>query len=121
AGLYTVTLVASNQQGCTDTLVRNEYVEVYEKPVFYIPNAFSLNADGENDFFRVYGKGFKEFYLQVFNRWGQMVFETDNPDFSWDGTANGKAAEEGVYVYYLKTVFTDLQMRTFKGSLTLLR
>ncbi len=121
AGFYTITLVASNQQGCTDTLVRSNYVEVYEKPVFYIPNAFSPNADGENDFFRVYGKGFKEFYLQIFNRWGQQVFETDNPDFSWDGTANGKAAEEGVYVYYVKTVFSDLQMRTFKGSLTLLR
>jgi gliding motility-associated-like protein len=94
---------------------------VYEKPVLFIPNAFSPNGDGVNDVFYVYGSGFKEFYLAIFNRWGQLVFEAEDPRSGWNGTLNGKEMEQAVYVYYLKAAFDDLTVRTFKGSLTLLR
>lgn len=121
SGLYTIILIAANTEGCFDTLVKNNYVEVYEKPVFYIPNAFSPNGDGENETFQIYGSGFNQFYLNIHNRWGQKVFETNDVNFIWDGTFKGKAQEQGVYVYYVKAEFTDFTIKTFKGSLTLLR
>ncbi len=114
-----VTLVYTNEFGCEaqDSVTINTSPEV---PVF-IPNAFSPNGDGENDLFQIYGGSFKEFYLTIHNRWGQKVFETKDPTQIWDGTFKGKEQEQGVYVYYLKFVTTDLNIQTLTGSVTLLR
>jgi len=120
-GFYTVTLIAANQQGCIDTATRTNYIEVYDKPILWVPNAFSPNGDGENDVFYVYGSGYKEMYLTIFDRWGTQMFYSENLLGGWTGSFDGKVAEQGVYVYYIKTVFNDLTVNTFKGSVTLLR
>jgi gliding motility-associated-like protein len=120
-GFYTVSLIAANQQGCSDTISRTAYIEVYDKPILFIPNAFSPNGDGVNDVFFVSGSGFKEFYLAIFNRWGEKVFEAEDQRSGWNGTHNGKEMEQAVYVYYVKAAFSDLTVKTFKGSLMLIR
>jgi gliding motility-associated-like protein len=120
-GFYTVTLIASNQFGCVDTFSRTDYIEVFDKPRFYIPNAFSPNGDGINDEFRIYATGIKEIYLTIFNRWGEQVFYTEDLRSGWKGTINGNEGEQAVYVYYVKAVFNDLTINTYKGSVTLLR
>jgi gliding motility-associated-like protein len=120
-GFYTVTLIAANQQGCIDTATRTNYIEVFDKPILWVPNAFSPNGDGENDVFFVYGSGYKEMYLTIFDRWGTQMFYSENLKGGWTGSFDGKEAEAGVYVYYIKTVFNDLTINTFKGSVTLLR
>ena len=62
-----------------------------EKPyAIYAPNAFSPDGDGLNDFFKVSGQGIIDFEMEIFNRWGQMVFKSSNINEKWDGTFRGK-------------------------------
>jgi len=118
----TYTVSAITQNGCAGTTT----VELTVVPNYdvFIPNAFSPNNDGGNDFWSVYGNlnALKEFEIQVFNRWGEKVYESTDPNFKWDGYANGKTIDAGVYVYTAKFVFIDNHTNTnFKGSLTVLR
>src|SRR5690606_1978873 len=95
------------------------------RTAFYIPNAFSPNGDGNNEVFYVYGKGVRQMHLKIFNRWGELVFETDNLNNGWDGTYKGELQTAGVYVYHVKAVFCDGSTITpheyKKGSVTLFR
>ncbi len=76
-------------------------VEVVPFMSIYIPNSFTPNGDGMNDQFGAYGEAIKEYRLQVFNRWGQMVFESDQVTKQWDGTYDGVKVPQGTYVYTL--------------------
>jgi gliding motility-associated-like protein len=90
----------------------------------FVPNAFSPNGDGKNDKFNVLETCLIEKYqLQIFNRWGQLVFTTLSTDKSWDGTYNGKEAESGVYYYMIDAIPVDRSKGTvqFKGDITLIR
>lgn len=118
-GLFTVTLIASTLEGCSDTLALTEYVEVIDKPLLFIPNAFSPNGDNINDLFQVLGGGTREFYMTIHDRWGGQVFESEDINIAWDGTFKGDRLSTGVYVYYIKAAFNDLTIRTFKGSILL--
>lgn len=89
-------------------------------PVF-IPNVFTPNGDGQNDTWGVFSRGVKYINLQVFNRWGEKVFETDNLNNFWDGTFLGKPADPGVYVYEGRIVFLSDESRPVKGTVTLLK
>lgn len=75
--------------------------------IFYIPNAFSPNSDGINDLFQVFtGEGVQveEFQLNVFDRWGNMLYSSDDYTAGWDGDYRGKAMNPGIYVWHLKAV-----------------
>jgi len=92
---------------------------------FSLPNAFTPNGDGLNDVFipiRRYDF-VKQYHLSIYNRWGQIVFETDNIDEGWDGTSLGKAAPKGNYVYnIIYTSYPDLDTeKNYKGQVVLLR
>ncbi|GAB4147874.1 MAG: hypothetical protein Fur0041_21690 [Bacteroidia bacterium] len=69
--------------------------------LLYVPNAFTPNGKGviENEKFKVYGDGITTFNIQIFNRWGELLYESDDIYAGWDGTTGGKKAPEGVYVY----------------------
>ncbi len=87
-----------------------------------LPNAFSPNADGENDVFRVLGADkISEMELRVFNRWGQEVFYTNQKETGWDGTFKGQPAPTGVYAYTLVATLTNGEVITKKGNVTLKR
>ena len=73
--------------------------EVVPYMSIYIPNSFTPNGDGMNDTFGIYGEAVKDFKMQVFNRWGQIVFETNNFNNRWDGTFEGNHVPQGSYVY----------------------
>ncbi len=120
-GIYTVTLIAGNSEGCIDTLSRIDYIEAYDKPIIYIPNAFTPNGDGLNDEFLVYGSGINEINFTIFDRWGSAIFNTDDVNQGWDGTIHGKDADPGVYVYYVRVKLSDLTFKKFSGSVTLLK
>ncbi len=118
-GPYTVTAF---ENGCTAnasvviTRVINHHL--------YVPNAFTPNGDGKNDFFQLYGDlehiAFLE--MQVFNRWGEKVFESNDHQFQWDGAYKGLAQTGAVFVWVLKIAYTDGQTETVrKGSVTLFR
>jgi gliding motility-associated-like protein len=88
-----------------------------------IPTAFSPNGDGDNDILYVEGSGFSSLVFMIYDRYGKLVFETNNPDRSegWDGTVNGFPQEMEVYTYYLKITFEDGGVVDDKGNITLLR
>jgi gliding motility-associated-like protein len=89
----------------------------------FIPNAFTPNNDGVNDQFKMFGELSNIYFLDisVFDRWGEKVFESNDPNFEWDGTYRGEPAPIGVYIYVATAVFNNGSHRDFKGSVTLLR
>jgi len=86
-----------------------------------IPTAFSPNNDGRNDFFHALSKGVVSFDLQLYNRWGTLLFSSVNPDSTWDGKLNGIAQPVGVYIWVLKAQLDDGTVVDRKGSVTLVR
>ncbi len=107
-----------------DTLCSRSYSQQFqvhmEKVVaeVFVPNAFTPNGDELNDEFLVTGNSCSEINLmQIYNRWGTLVFETERPfDHFWDGTFQERRASPGVYVYVLTT-----EEKTYKGHITLVR
>ncbi|HRI26529.1 MAG TPA: gliding motility-associated C-terminal domain-containing protein [Chitinophagales bacterium] len=117
----TYTVTATNAAGCTATAQAT--ITVIRQNALLIPNAFSPNADGVNDVFRVWGANIAEIEMYVYDRWGKRMFETKTTDIlqGWDGTNNGVDAELGVYVFYVNATFTDGKQEFLKGNVTLVR
>lgn len=118
-GRYEVNLVVYNSYGCVDST--SGYVMVQPTFTIYIPSAFSPNDDLRNDVFYVYGEGIMDFELRIFDRWGKVIFRTDDINTGWDGRINNNPAPEGVYVY--EVVYSDglSKRRRVNGTVTLLR
>jgi len=72
-----------------------------------VPNVFTPNGDGKNDEFRVSYRSLREFHIWVYNRWGKLVYESDDPAKGWDGTINGRSAAAGAYFYVIRAMGTD--------------
>jgi gliding motility-associated-like protein len=95
--VYQVTLVAETEFGCTDSATSN--VSILDEFLIYIPSAFSPNNDGLNDEFIITTAGVQSLSFQLFNRWGEQVFNSTETNPTWDGTQNGIEVQQGVYVY----------------------
>lgn len=103
---------------------KRDSIEVFDKCDFpiYIPSAFTPNNDGKNDVFRVPPSNQNKFIrLQVYNRWGQKIFETTDVSRGWDGTSKIKLQPVGVYVYFLSMETLNGVKITKKGIVTLIR
>ena len=90
-------------------------------PAIGVPYEFSANGDGENDVLYVKGQDVKNMDFKVFNRWGELVFETNDINKGWDGVYKGVAQEMEVYVWTLSVTFGNGKAATKKGNVTLLR
>ncbi|PWT73382.1 MAG: hypothetical protein C5B59_13615 [Bacteroidetes bacterium] len=112
-------LVAYNQFGCTDTTCAP--VQALINPLLDVPNAFTPGRFGQNSIIRVRGFGIGKMTFRIYNRWGQKVFESNNPDYGWDGNFNGKPQPMDVYAYTLDAVFFDGKKITKTGDITLIR
>lgn len=115
-------VATTDPRGCT----ANAEVQITVIPFYdiFIPNAFTPNGDGRNDYFEVFGnkEAWKYFSVEVFDRWGEKVYESNDMNFAWDGEFKGRPAPMGVYVYELHVVFIDNHTeKLFKGSITLIR
>jgi gliding motility-associated-like protein len=86
-----------------------------------IPTAFSPNDDGKNDSFHALSQGVTEFTMSIYNRWGELVFSTNDVNQAWDGTFNGKDQPIGVYIFALQATLNDGTPIDKKGSVTLVR
>jgi gliding motility-associated-like protein len=94
-----------------------------EKPyALYSPNAFSPDGDGINDLFKISGQGMNDFQIEIFNRWGQMVYKSIDLSNGWDGTFKGKNLPTGTYVYKIKTSKYGVEQKLLKsGTVALVR
>ncbi len=86
----------------------------------YIPNLFSPNGDGHNDYWMVFGP-IEEIHIIIYDRWGNKIFETTDAQQQWDGTYKGKPVNSGIYAYYIRYKLTDGTEGTAQGYLVLTR
>ncbi|MEQ9188040.1 MAG: PKD domain-containing protein [Cryomorphaceae bacterium] len=120
-GTYPVSMWAWNEYACPDSL---EKILVFD-PVttIYVPNTFTPNGDGDNDVWMA--KGFNEdqpFNVQVWDRWGNTIFESNAMELGWDGKVNGvRKASTGSYSYYIKFTASDGEVRELYGMVNLIR
>jgi gliding motility-associated-like protein len=122
-GSYQVTLITQipNSINCIDTLSA-QTIDIITNPELYIPNTFTPNGDGHNDVFRVRGPNFAIYYFAVYNRWGELMYETTDPSQGWDGNYKGKPSDPGVFGYYVKAKCGEGSEEIFKkGNVTLIR
>ncbi len=109
-----------NSFGCLDTSCINIVIDK-ECGETFVPSGFSPNSDGNNDVLYVRSKCLKNLNFVIYNRWGEKVFETTNPDAGWDGSFRGKYMDTGVFVYYLTAEYYNGVQINQKGNITLIR
>lgn len=93
--------VTAYKQGNNTVTSTSNYAEIIPPLNLYIPSAFTPNGDGLNDTFGVKGEGINNYHIYIYNRWGEVVFESTNPKQTWDGKFKGNNSETGTYVYQL--------------------
>jgi gliding motility-associated-like protein len=117
----TYTVLVTNATGCTNTGSVTVFKNNTASLARYMPNAFTPNGDGKNDCYGLKNWMYvKQLQFYIFNRYGERVFATANPNICWDGTYKGKPALAGTYVYVIKAQ-TDCGMEEQKGSFILIR
>ncbi|MBK7966187.1 MAG: PKD domain-containing protein [Bacteroidetes bacterium] len=120
-GKFNVELIVTSVHGCLDTM----YKEIYIKPGLsvYIPNAFTPNDDGYNDYFYPSGIGYSGMQLFIYNRWGEQIFATSDKTKGWDGKSkNGNdPCIDGVYIYIVKVIDFENTPHEYNGTVSLYR
>jgi PKD repeat protein len=132
-GIYHVVLMAASDEGCLDTMVHPIAIHVLGEGQIQFPTGFFVDpttpprdeyvADPEDpsrNIFRAYGQGVAEFHLEVYNRWGVLVFRSDDINYGWNGYLNGKPAKQDVYVWRVKGRFTNGEPFEMSGDVTLI-
>lgn len=104
-----------------DTVWVTAFPFVCDDPFVYVPNAFTPNNDEENDVLHVYGAMIKGILFRIYDRWGELVFETTDRNTGWDGTFRGKLLDPDVYDYYLEVDCVGGGHNIIKGNITLMR
>lgn len=122
-GKYEVQLIVTHASGCQDTTFKQ--IDVEPRYTYFLPNAFTPNFDDINEGFRGQGifYGIEDFEMTIWNRWGELVFETQDPNVAWNGRKNNTGAMSpiGVYVYVVKLRGARNKREEFKGYATLIR
>ncbi len=119
-GIYPVMLVVHNNE-CEDTITKLVYI--LEGFAYFIPNSFTPNGNGMNDVFNGKGVGFRgfNFELSIYDRWGEKIFYTEDPNKGWDGKIAGKVCMGGVYAYKFKVTELNNIEHKYVGTVLLLR
>ncbi|HET6243595.1 MAG: PKD domain-containing protein [Bacteroidetes bacterium] len=128
AGIYTVILTTTSQHGCIDTTS----FEIIATGNILVPNAFTPSSSGQsggsynpnsldNSVFFPYSDGIENFHMMIFNRWGELIFETFDLKIGWDGYYRGQLCKQDVYVWKIDARFNDNRVFSKAGDVTLLR
>ncbi len=122
-GTYIVQLIAYSSLGCTDTAYST--IQLAEELIFFVPNSFTPDIDDYNPTFQpIFTTGFDpyDFTLLLFNRWGEIIFESHNAEIGWDGTYGGKLVQDGTYTWKIefKTTVND-ERKSLTGHVNLIR
>jgi gliding motility-associated-like protein len=121
SGFYDITQIVSNTFGCADTLVKTVYVHIL---LVYVPNTFTPDGDGLNEtFFPVIeGDDPDAFLFRIFDRWGELLYQTQIRGEAWDGTYKGEESQTDTYIWTLRTKYKDGdRVIDYRGHVNLLR
>lgn len=121
-GAYPVMLIATSPDGCVDTFTVT--ILVIADIIIYVPNTFTPNGDFNNELWSIYVEGIvpESFSVEVFNRWGELIFESRDPGFAWDASYLGLPVPIGTYVWKIKaTEAFTLEEREWYGHVNVIR
>ena len=116
---YSVWLTVTNSEGCVDSVMKTIKVDGAEN--IFVPNVFTPNQDTYNDLFEITHMGIHNYHIYIYNRWGGLVYESNNPDGGWDGKSNGSICPESVYVFLITYQNSKQITKTMHGTITLIR
>ncbi|MFH0893367.1 MAG: PKD domain-containing protein [Bacteroidota bacterium] len=121
AGSYTIVLTVNNNAGCADS---TQGVIIIKEPfAIWVPNAFTPDGDGINDYFGPKGTNFDpdHFEMYIYNRWGEQLFSTTNVNYCWDGRVNGTVCKQDVYIWMIILKVNEHKFQKFQGHVTIIR
>ena len=120
-GTFNITQIVINNNGCSDTI--NQQIHIEPIYTLYVPSSFTPNGDGKNDFF--VPKGMKinteTFYMSIYDRWGKLIFETNDFLNGWNGSINGNIARIGIYIWKIYFYEYPDKKHLIKGNVSLVR
>jgi gliding motility-associated-like protein len=122
AGDYYITLTVTDAYGCWDTITHKFIVE--NEMLIFVPNSFTPDGDEWNNVFRwtVLGIDESQFNLSIYNRWGELIWETYDPHSTWDGTYHNKLVQAGSYNWAVRaTNKLDASKKLFMGTINVIR
>ncbi len=122
-GQFSIRLIGENSYGCVDTMIKTNYIGTLGQGFVFVPNSFSPNYNGKNDGFMPSLVNVKDrnYTFRVFNRWGELVFETTDINAFWDGTFKGETCEQDVYIWTVNGEYFNGDLFGFRGTVTLLK
>ncbi|GEM_PF-2383057 len=120
-GTFNVRLIATTSNGCTDEY--NEKIRVLPDIQIFVPTAFSPNGKGSEitEEFKVVGTNVSRYYIEIFNRWGEQVYASDNLSEEWGGKSGGRYCKVGIYAYLIKATSTSGRTYELKGTINIVR
>ena len=118
-GMYYVTLIAYDEKGCTDTIVKPLPIE--EAFYVYVPNSFTPDNLRHNNYFSASFYGVRSAKVMIFNRWGQLVFESDQLDFKWDATYKNTIVPDGTYTWRIDYISNSGREIMITGHVNVLK
>ncbi len=118
-GIYTITLIAISPHNCTDTITST--IAVSNDLQILMPNAFTPNGDNVNDVFKPIGVGIQKLQISIYNRWGELMYSSNDKNAAWDGTFMGKEVQQGAYLYFIEAKGLYGTFQYFKGMVMLNR
>jgi gliding motility-associated-like protein len=118
-GSYTITLIVETKEGCKDTT--SVPIKYKNQLKIFVPTAFSPNGDGINDFFKIAYLNLSNFNVFIYDRWGNKLYQSQDPNFRWNGSLEGSPLQEGVYTVYLKGIGSKGEQVEYSGTVTLIR
>jgi|GEM_PF-1486526 len=121
SGYYCIELQATSIDGCVDTVIK--CLLVRDQTTIYVPNSFTPDGDEFNQTFMAKGTSFREFRMTIYNRWGQVIFESNDINVGWDGTIgeSGAKCPMGMYIYRIDLMDANQTRQEITGHLTLIR
>lgn len=118
-GIFICKLIVKNDDGCIDST--DESLTIAETATLFASNVFTPNGDSTNDRFFAIGTSIKDFHMYIYNRWGDIVFESNDIQNGWNGDSNGNPCPDGVYMYIINAKGTNDKTYNLHGTVTLIR
>ena len=116
---YTVRLIVTDTAGCSDETYQTLKLE--NMCNMAVPSAFTPNGDGVNDSFKGYGVSIKNYLMNIYNRWGELIYTTDNYERPWDGRLKSEVVQNDVFVYRIVLIDQHDHKHTYLGNVSVIK